>query len=69
MDLPDGNGQLTRQIVVYRPNIEKYIDCYKDDYFAGGWGQEDTDNTENFMSHMGYVIIYAGCPVLWCSKL
>ena len=21
------------------------------------------------MSRIGYVIIYAGCPVLWCSKL
>ena len=37
--------------------------------FAGGWAQEDASNAENSMSRMVYVITYAGCPVLWCSKL
>ena len=31
--------------------------------------QIDADNPENLMSRTGYVIMYAGCPILWCSKL
>ena len=31
--------------------------------------QVDADNPENLMSRTGYVIMYAGCPILWCSKL
>ena len=49
----------------YRKNIE----CYVDANFSGGWDQADANNAENIMSHMGYVITYAGCPVLCCSKL
>mmetsp|Transcript_33271 Transcript_33271/g.67131 ORF Transcript_33271/g.67131 Transcript_33271/m.67131 type:complete len:167 (+) Transcript_33271:66-566(+) len=37
--------------------------------FAGGWSQADADNAENVMSRTGYVIMYAGCPIIWCSKL
>ena len=37
--------------------------------FSGGWYQADSDNPKNVMSPTGYVIMYAGCPVLWWSKL
>ena len=67
--LPYRNRRLTISGVVYRSNIEKGIECYIDANFAGGWDQADADNAENVMLHMGYVITYAGCPVLWCSKL
>ena len=53
----------------YKPDKEKGIECYIDADFAGGWAQADSDNVENFMSCTGYVIMYVGCPVLWCSKL
>ena len=43
--------------------------CYVDSDFAGGWDRADADNAENIMSHTGYAITHAGCPVLWCSKL
>ena len=69
MDLPDGNLRLMTHGVVYKSDIEKGIKCYVDANSAGGWAQADTDNAENVMSHMGYVITYPGCPVLWCSKL
>ena len=66
---PDGNRRLTTCRVVYRPNREKFIECSVDANFYGGWSQADADNAENVMFCMGYVITYAGCPVLWCSKL
>ena len=69
MDLPDGNCRLTTRGVVYKPDIGKCIGCYVVADFAGRWDQPDADNAENVMSRMGYVITYAGCPVLWCSNL
>ena len=65
----DDNRWLTKQGVVYSHNTEKYIGCYVEADFASGWAKSDADNEENFMSRMGYVITYAGCPVFWCSEL
>ena len=69
MYLPDINQRLTTRGVVYKPNIEKIIECYVDAKFSSGWYQSYADNEENVMLRMGYVITYSGFPVLWCSKL
>ena len=69
MYLPDGNWQLTTHGVVYKPDIENIIECYVYANFYGGLSQADANNAENVMSHTGYVIMYAVCIVLWCSKL
>ena len=63
------NISLTTHIVVYRTDTEKCIDRYVDAKFSNGWAQADSDNAENIISCTGYVIKYAECPVLWCSKL
>ena len=69
VDFPDGNLWLTTHGIVYRPNIDKGVECCIYVNFDGGWAQEDVDNVENFMPRTGYVILHMGCPVLWCSKL
>ena len=69
VNLLEGNRWLTTHSVFYSPKIEKCIECFVYQEFAGEWDQEDADNAENFMLHTGYVITYARCPVLWCSKL
>ena len=69
MDLPYVNRHLSTQHVVYKLNKEKYIKCYKDSEFSGEWDQKYADNAKKVMSQTGYVITYAGFPVLWCSKL
>ena len=69
VDLPDGNFWLSAWGVVYKPYIERGIECYVDAKFSDGWVQADDDNAENVMLCTGYEIMYAGCPVLWCSKL
>ena len=66
---PDVNQQLSTCGVVYNPDKEKGIECCVDADFSGRWDQDDADNAENCMPCMGYVMTYAGCPVLWCSKL
>ena len=69
MYLTDKNQRLTTCGIVYNTDIEKGFDCYVYYNFDGGWAQADSDNAENVMSHTIYVITYAICPVLWCSKL
>eukprot|EP00957_Ditylum_brightwellii_P060920 4624134-Ditylum_brightwellii.AAC.1 len=53
--------------VVYNP--ERGIECHVNADFAGSWSKTDTDNPENLMSRPGCIVFYAGCPVLWSSKL
>ena len=55
--------------IVYKPDKSLGLQCFVDVDFAGGWTQVDSDNPENLMSRTGYVIMFAGCPILWCSKL
>ena len=69
MDLSDTNLRLNTRSVVYKPDIGKGIKCYAYADFSGGWAQSNADNAENVMLRTGYVITYAGCPILWCSKL
>ena len=69
VDLPYGYEQLSTLGVIYKPNIEKGIELDGDADFSGGWSQADSDNAENIMLRTGYLIPYAGCPLIWCSKL
>ena len=55
--------------IIYRPNPKKGIECYVDADFAGGWAKADADNPENVLSRSGYTVYYAGCPVMWSSRL
>ena len=55
--------------IVYHPDKTKGIECYVEADFSGGWSQADANNPENVMSRTCYAIYYAGCPVLWSSRL
>jgi len=37
--------------------------------FAGGWSAADANSADSVLPHTGFVICYANCPVIWCSKL
>ena len=69
VDSPHRNRRLNTHGVFYRPYIEKVIGCYIYADFVGGWAQAYSDNAENSMSHTVYVITYAICLVLLCSRL
>ena len=69
MDLLDGNRRLTTRGVVNKPDIRKDIECYVNTNFSGGWDQTDANDSEKVMLRTRYLITYAVCPVLWCSKL
>ena len=37
--------------------------------FSGGWKDGNHDSLESVFSRTGFVIMYAGCPITWRSKL
>ena len=55
--------------LVFKPDLNKGIECYVDADFARGWNLLDCDNTDNVLSRKGYMIFYAGCLLVWMSKL
>jgi hypothetical protein len=55
--------------IVLRPDSSKGIQCFVDADFANGWSSEDCDKPSSVYSRTGFVIMYAGCPLVWVSKL
>ena len=53
----------------YSPDPNRGLECFVDADFAGGWNSSDHANPECVLSHTGFVIVYAGCPIMWQSKL
>ena len=55
--------------MIYRPDITRGLECYVDADFAGGWKDGNHDIPESLLLRTGFVIMYAGCPITWGSKL
>ena len=55
--------------ISFKPDTSKGIQCYVDADFAGGWNKEDPVNPENVLSRTGYIVFYAGCPMMWASRM
>ena len=55
--------------MIYRPDKTLGLQCYVDADFAGGWTQVNASDPENLMSRTGFAIMFAGCPILWSSRL
>jgi hypothetical protein len=55
--------------MIFKPDTSKGLECFVDADFAGGWSKTDASDTNTVLSRTGYVIMYAGCPLIWCSKL
>jgi hypothetical protein len=53
----------------FTPNGKFLIDCYVDADYAGLWRYEDDQDPVSVKSRTGYILIFAGCPLLWVSKL
>ena len=50
-------------------NKDKGIECFVHADFAGGVTKGNTTNPRDYLSRTGYVVKYAGCPIVWASKL
>jgi hypothetical protein len=55
--------------IIYKPDMSKGLECYVDADFAGNWQKADAESADAVMSRTGYVLMYAGCPIHWVSKL
>ena len=52
-----------------KPIKTKGLECYVDADWAGSWTLPSFLDPVSTRSHTGFVILYAGCPILWKSKI
>ena len=55
--------------LIFKPHTDWKVDCFVDADFCGLWGSEDPNDPVVTKSRTGYVILLAGCPLLWRSVL
>ena len=55
--------------LIYRPQMERGIECYADADFAGSWKKSNPLDETSTLSRTGYLVMLFNCPVIWNSKL
>jgi hypothetical protein len=55
--------------LILDPDLDKGFECMATADFAGNWNPNFANDTSGAYSRTGYVISYAGCPVIWGSKI
>ena len=54
----------------FKPNLKKGFECYCNADFCGNWNRTFAAiDPSTSKSQSGWVIFYAGCPIIWASKL
>jgi len=54
----------------FSPDSSKGFECYCDADFAGNWNKTNAaHDPSTAKSRSGWIIFYAGCPIIWASKL
>ncbi len=55
--------------IIYKFDKSKGLEDYVEEDFSGSWSAADSEDADNVLSRTGFVICYANCPIVWCSKL
>jgi hypothetical protein len=56
--------------VHFKPQLDKGFECYCNVDFSGNWNKLFADvNPSTSKSCSRWVVFYAGCPIIWASKL
>lgn len=56
--------------IIFTPDVTKSLECFVDSDFSGNWNKEEAaTDMDTARSRTGYIIRYAGCPLVWGSKL
>ena len=59
----------TDKRLVYKQDIEKGLEVFVDADFAGCFNKSVAEDPVLLYSRTSFIIKYAGCPVIWKSKL
>jgi len=65
-------GTATKGLILRPTKDNTSFDCWVDASHAGEWrkhGKEAVNDSTTAKSRSGYVLLYAGCPIVWASKL
>jgi len=62
-------GRFVWKGLILRPVSSDSFDVYVDADFCGAWDPTESEDPDTARSRTGYVIMYAGCPIYWTSKL
>lgn len=54
---------------ILKPAKDKDMEVYVDADFSGNWHPEESWDRDTARSRHGFIIMYAGCPILWKSQL
>jgi hypothetical protein len=55
--------------LILRPDTSRGLEYHVDADFAGGFSEEYSNDATTCYSRTGYIIWFAGCPLIWSSKL
>jgi hypothetical protein len=55
--------------LILRPDVSRGLECHVDADFAGGFSPEYSDDATACYSWTGFIIWFAGCPLISTSKL
>jgi hypothetical protein len=55
--------------LILKPDKSKGLECYVDADWARSWHDRSSNDPLSAHSRTGYVIMYAGCPIIWASKM
>ena len=55
---------------IFKPNATRGLEVFVDAYFMGNWDPKEAATDHNTArSRHGYIITYAGCPIVLKSQL
>jgi hypothetical protein len=57
------------QGLILKPDKSRGLECFVDADWAGSWRDRSSNGPLSSHSRTGYVIKYAGCPIIWASKM
>lgn len=55
--------------LVFRPDSNRGLECFVDADWAGSWTDDSSHDPLSAHSRTGFVIMYAGCPIVWKSTM
>ena len=55
--------------IILKPDTKKGFECFVDADFAGSWSPDQALDPAACLSRTGYIIFFAGCPLIWSSKM